>query len=316
MQRDLNDTLIFVKVVEAGSFTAAARALALPKTTVSRKLKDLEERLGVRLMNRTTRSLALTEAGTLYFEHSRRIAAELDEAENAVHQLEGSPRGWLRITAPYALSVALLAPIISDFRRRYPEVRVDVVLSNERLDLVANRIDVALRVGDLPDSTLVARRLATWPTYLYAAESYLAQHGEPLVPDDLRDHRTLALSKYRTQNGFAWPLRSAERPLQPVEVEIRPVVSGNDPEMLMMLLSAGEGLLLTTEPMVLCCPELRNVRRVLGAWRGPDIDLNAVFVGGRVLSPKVRVFVDVVAERMQRWGSEGCREKDGERIAS
>src|SRR5690606_28605322 len=112
MPRDLNETLIFVKVVEQGSLTAAARSLGLPKTTVSRKLKELENRLGARLLNRTTRRLGLTEAGAVYFEHSRRIASELDEAEQAVHHLEGTPRGWLRITAPYTLSVVTLAPIL------------------------------------------------------------------------------------------------------------------------------------------------------------------------------------------------------------
>lgn len=296
MSRDLNDTLIFVKVVEQGSLTAAARSLRLPKTTVSRKLQELEDRLGARLLSRTTRRLALTEAGTVYFEHCKRIAGELDEAENAVHQLEGSPRGWLRVTAPYTLSVTTLAPMLLDFRERYPEVRLDIVLSNDRLDLVANEIDVALRVGSLPDSTLVARRLATYSNEVYASEGYLARYGEPLVPEDLQHHHALVGPKYRRNQHYAWPLTDGERQ---EEFEVQPVMVVNEPFTALSLLAGNQGLMLTSDLMIKCCMQAANVRRVLAAWRGADMELNAVFLGGRALSPKVRVFVDFVAEQMQ-----------------
>src|SRR5512145_1001731 len=147
MTRDLNDTLIFAKVVEHGSFVSAARALRLPKTTVSRKVQELETRLGAQLLHRTTRKLGLTEAGNVYFEHSQRIARELDDAENAVGQLQGGPRGWLRITTPYSFGVTWIAPLLGEFYARYPEVRVEMMLSNERLDLIDKEIDVALRIG-------------------------------------------------------------------------------------------------------------------------------------------------------------------------
>ena len=163
MTRDLNDTLIFVKVVEHGSFISAARALRLPKTTVSRKVQDLETRLGAQLLHRTTRKLGLTEAGNVYFEHSQRIARELDEAESAVGQLQGGPRGWLRITAPYSIGITWIAPLLGEFHARHPEVRVEMVLTNESLDLIDKEIDVALRIGNLPDSNLVARRLGGVP---------------------------------------------------------------------------------------------------------------------------------------------------------
>lgn len=293
MQRDLNDTLIFVKVVEQGSFTAAARALGIPKTTVSRKLRELEDRLGARLLNRTTRRLALTEAGTVYYEHSRRIAGELDEAESAVHQLEGAPRGWLRVTAPYSLGTGMLGPVLHQFRERYPDVRVDIVLSNDFLDLVAEEIDVALRIGELPDSTLIARRLATWRTQVFASEGYLARFGEPLLPEDLKDHHALVIAKHRNNQGYKWPLSDGGRAQ---EFEVKPVAVANDPEMLLPLLAADQGLMLGSELMIRCCLQAANVRRVLGSWHGPDVTLNAVYVGGRVLSPKVRAFVDFVAE--------------------
>src|SRR5688572_19570563 len=160
MTRDLNDTLIFVKVVEQGSFTAAAKLLRLPKTTVSRKVQELEVRLNAQLLHRTTRKLGLTEAGNVYFEHSQRISRELDEAESAVGQLQGGPRGWLRFTAPYSTGITWIAPLLGEFHARYPEVRVEMLLSNEPLDLISKEIDVALRGGNLPDSNLAARRLS------------------------------------------------------------------------------------------------------------------------------------------------------------
>ena len=160
MARDLNDTLIFVKVAEHGSFVSAARSLRLPKTTVSRKVQELEMRLGAQLLHRTTRKLGLTEAGNIYFEHCQRIARELDEAESAVGQLQGGPRGWLRFTAPYSIGITWIAPLLGEFHARHPELRVEMVLTNESLDLIDKEIDVGLRIGNLPDSSLVARRLA------------------------------------------------------------------------------------------------------------------------------------------------------------
>src|SRR4030095_1194414 len=143
MARDLNDPLIFVRVVEHGSFISAARALQLPKTTVSRKVQELETRLGAQLLHRTTRKLGLTEAGNVYFEHSQRIARELDEAESAVGQLQGGPRGWLRITAPYSFAISRITPLFGEFQARYPEVRVGLLLTNGQLELIEQEIDVA-----------------------------------------------------------------------------------------------------------------------------------------------------------------------------
>lgn len=298
MQRDLSNTLIFVKVVEQGTFAAAARTLGLPNSTVSRKVKELEERLGARLLNRNTRRLALTEAGALYFEHSRRIAAELDMAESAVQQLEESPRGWLRVTAPYSLTVSLLSPILRDFRARYPEVRVELVLSNDRLDLVAHEIDVAIRPGSLPDSTLIARRLASFPTRVYAGKDYLARHGEPIAPEELEHHHALVVSKQRREENYSWRLKNGD-----VEREfpVNPVAVANDPEALLALLINGDGLMLTTSMEDHCLIMSETIRQVLPDWRGPNLDLNAVFVGGRMLSPKVRLFVDFAAEHLQLW---------------
>lgn len=296
MSRDLNDTLIFVKVVEHGSFISAAKTLRLPKTTVSRKVQELETRLGAQLLHRTTRKLGLTEAGNVYFEHSQRIARELDEAESAVGQLQGGPRGWLRITAPYSVGITWIAPLLGEFHARHPEVRVEMLLSNESIDLISKEIDVALRVGSLPDSNLAARRLSVFRTQVYASPLYLERHGEPLHPDDLQHHRALAMQKQRRTGGnYVWNLSDGKRGSDYV---IDPVLVANDPAALRGALLCGEGLMLTTDVTVKAFAELGHVRRVLAGWTGPELDFNAVFTRGSVPSPKVRAFVDFLVERL------------------
>ncbi|CAA9309234.1 MAG: Probable transcription regulator protein of MDR efflux pump cluster [uncultured Lysobacter sp.] len=295
MSRDLNDTLVFVKVVEHGSFISAARALRLPKTTVSRKVQDLETRLGAQLLHRTTRKLGLTEAGNIYFEHCQRISRELDEAESAVSQLQGGPRGWLRITAPYSIGITWIAPLLGDFHALHPEVRVEMVLTNEPLDLIDKEIDVALRIGHLADSNLVARRLGTFRSQVYASPNYIARHGEPLHPDDLQHHRGLTFSKHRRNGAYYWPLSDGERS---VDFRVDPVLVANDPGFLTGALICGEGLMLTSDVTVKAYVEQGLVQRVLAGWVGPEFHCNAVFPKGRVQSPKVRAFVDFLVERL------------------
>ncbi|HSD55344.1 MAG TPA: LysR family transcriptional regulator [Burkholderiales bacterium] len=302
MSRDLNDTLVFVKVVEHGSFISAARALRLPKTTVSRRIQDLETRLGAQLLHRTTRKLGLTEAGNVYFEHSQRIARELDNAEHAVNELQGGPRGWLRITTPYSMGVTWIAPLLNEYRAAHPEVRVDMVLSNESLDLIHREIDVALRVGNLPDSNLVARRLAVFRTQVYASPAYLARHGEPLRPEDLQHHRALVTEKYRntgnsfrTGNGFSWTLSDGQRA---AEYPIEPVMVANDPAALQPALLAGDGLMLAADLMIKPHAAHGLVQRVLAGWTGPSPEFNALFPRGHGKSPKVRSFVDFLVQRL------------------
>lgn len=297
MSRDLNDTLVFVKVVEHGSFIGAARALRLPKTTVSRKIHDLEARLGAQLMHRTTRKLGLTEAGNIYYEHSQHIARVLDEAASAVGQLQQGPRGWLRITAPYSFGVTWIAPLLGEFYLRYPEVRIEMELTNESLDLIDKEIDVALRVGELVDQSLVARRLVSFRTQVYATPIYVAQHGEPRHPDELQHHRTFAMNKYHGRNGsgYAWTLSNGTHK---ADYRIDPVLVTNDPAALRGALLSGEGLMLAADVMVKPDAAQGRVVRVLAGWEGPTVDMSAVFPRGQGKSPKVRAFVDFMVERL------------------
>jgi len=295
MARDLNDTLIFVKVVEHGSFIAAARALRLPKTSVSRKVQELEERLGAQLLHRTTRKLGLTEAGTIYFEHCQQIARQLDEAESAVGQLQGGPRGWLRMTAPYSIGITWIAPLLSEFYARHPELRVEMVLTQEPIDLIAKEVDVALRVGNLPDSNLGARRLAVFRTQVYASPDYIDRHGEPSHPSELLQHRTLAMRKWQTNGHYHWTLGAGDGY---TDFRVDPILVANDPAPLIGALLGGEGLMLASDVTIKPYAELGNVKRVLAGWIGPEIDFNAVFPKGRVPSPKVRAFIDFLVERL------------------
>ena len=295
MARDLNDTLIFVRVVEHGSFISAARALRLPKTTVSRRVQELETRLGAQLLHRTTRRLGLTEAGSIYFEHCRQIARSLDEAESAVSQLQGGPRGWLRFTAPYSVGITWIAPLLGEFHALHPEVRVEMLLSNESLDLIHKEIDVGLRIGTLPDSNLVARRLAVFRTQVYASPGYIARYGEPRHPDELQQHRALAMQKSRRNGDYAWTLSDGERT---ADYGVDPILVANDPGALTGALLCGEGLMLASDVTVKRYVEQGYVQRVLAGWTGPELDFNAVFPRGQVQSPKVRAFVDFLVERL------------------
>ncbi|MGR4069704.1 LysR substrate-binding domain-containing protein [Billgrantia sp. C5P2] len=298
MLQDLNDALIFAKVVEQGSFSAAAKQLRLGKTTVSRKVQDLERRLGARLLHRTTRNLSLTEAGAIYFDYCNRIVRDLSEAEKAVHHLEESPRGWLRVTAPFTMCTEFTSVLIRDFRQLHPQVRIELVLSNERLDLVANQIDVALRVGPLPDSSLVARPLARFRSFVYASETYLARHGEPRTPSDLASHAVLAKAMDQRGQRYVWQLRNSASQ-ETVEVEVDPVAIANDPFALRGMLEDGQGIMLANEFVVCLSAEATRPRRILEGWEGPEVEMNAVFPGGSLVSPKVRTFVDFVVESMR-----------------
>src|SRR5690606_26364722 len=275
MAFDLNDTLIFVKVVEQGSFTAAARALGLPKTTVSRKVQELEARLGAQLLNRTTRRLGLTEAGSVYYEHCQNIARELDEAESAVGQLQGGPRGWLRLSAPYSIGIAWITPLLGEFHARYPEVRLDMHLSNEPVDVIGGEIDMALRAGPLPDSSLVARRLATFRTQVFASPRYIERHGEPLHPDELRHHRVIAVRKHyhAHPSRITWPLSDGTRT---IEYPVDPLIVANDPSAVIGPVLCGEGLTLASDMGAKPYVEAGALRRVLAGWTGPEVALSAV----------------------------------------
>src|SRR5260370_4268952 len=177
----LNEMLVFARVVQAGSFTTAAAELGMPKSTVSRKVSELEERLKSRLLQRTTRKLSLTDVGRIYYDYCSRIVGEIEDAEHAVSSLQETPRGLLRVTAP--VNATFLGSIVSDYLRRYPEVQLDLFCTARAVDLVEERFDLGIRAGTLPDSTLIARSLCSAKWLLVATPAYLKKRGRPRSPN-------------------------------------------------------------------------------------------------------------------------------------
>jgi DNA-binding transcriptional LysR family regulator len=300
MTRDLNDTLAFIRVVEDGSFTAAARELRLPKTTISRRIRELEQRLGAQLLHRTTRRLSLTEAGSVYFQQCRQIPQTLADAEASVGQLQGHPRGTLRVTSSYSLMLSLVGPLLAEFRDRYPDVRIDLILSHRTLDLLEDQIDVALRMGTLVDSAMVTRRLAVLPNRIYASPAYLAEHGEPQHPLELRRHFALVTRVARRGAGYAWPMH---RDGVTESYEITPVIEADDPEVLKAPLFAGAGLMMATDMIMARHAAEGLVRPILPGWLGRCPELHALFPRGHVQPPKLRAFVDFMVQRLSGYGS-------------
>ena len=300
MTADLNDTLAFIKVIEGGSFTAAARDLRLPKTTVSRRIRELEQRLGAQLLHRTTRRLSLTEAGSVYFEQCRHVPQVLADAEASVGQLQGQPRGTLRVTSSYSLMLSLVGPLLAEFRTLCPEVHIDLILSHRTLDLVEEQIDVALRMGSLPDSAMVARRLAVLPNRVYASPAYLARHGEPAHPFELQRHFALVTRVARRGGGYAWPM-SKDGVTE--SYEVTPVIEADDPEVLKAPLFAGAGLMMATDMIMARHATEGLVRPILPGWVGRCPELNALFPRGHVQPPKLRAFVDFMVERLKTEGA-------------
>ncbi|HEY4371956.1 MAG TPA: LysR substrate-binding domain-containing protein [Burkholderiales bacterium] len=298
---NFNEISIFAAIVERGSFVSAATALGVPKATVSRKIDELEARLGARLLQRTTRKLSLTEAGQAYYEHCERILAEIGEAERAIGLFTGGPRGNLRVSAPFTLGSRFLGRLMPEFARRYPDVRVTLLLSNSFVDLVEDNFDLALRAGQLADSSYASRTLTHLHARLVASPAYIAEKGLPRSWEDLAEHHCLALVPRDERNArFAWRLQETGDARKPVVVEapITPLMACNDPEPLAQAAIGGEGIaflsgLFIKEPL-----SSGALVSVLPQWVGVGLPLSAVYPSRRGLSPKVRVFIDFISEHL------------------
>ncbi|MBA3325242.1 MAG: LysR family transcriptional regulator [Rhodobacteraceae bacterium] len=297
MLRDFSDTVAFVKVVQEGSFTAAALVLMVPKNRISRKVQELEHRLSAQLLNRTTRSLKLTEAGTAYFQHCEALVRNLEDAENAVADLQQHPRGWLRITAPHWVGMRILMPVLCEFRRSHPTIYPQLFLGHEVVDLLAHDINIAFRTwyGSMPSSTLVARRLGALPMGIYAAPSYLQRAGAPQHPSDLAQHACLVTKLYYDRPVLEWSLSNGG---DRIPFSIRAVAVANDSEGLHGLLLAGEGLQLTHHRRVKVDVAAGRLVRVLPDWVGPEPTLYALRPSGRVQPPKVKALLDFLIPRL------------------
>ncbi len=293
---NLTDIAVFVRVVERGSFTRAADELELSRAVVSKYLSRLEERLGARLLHRTTRRLSLTEAGAALFEASRGALERIVEAEDAVAKFQKEPRGRLKVSAPMGFGIMYLGAAAADFLRAHPGVTLDLTLDDRFVNLVEEGADVAIRIGRLTDSSLVARRIATTQPIILASAAYLEANGVPESPGDLAAHNCLLYAYLATAN--VWRFNAPDGREIPVAVTGGARV--NNGMVICEMAAAGLGVVMA--PTFYAAQYLRSgrLKRVLERYRLPELGIHAVYPARSQVPPKVRTFVDFLAARFGR----------------
>lgn len=286
------DMQAFNAVVETGSFTAAADRLNADKSAISRRVSALEERLGVQLLRRTTRTLNVTETGQSFYEHSARVLADLDEAESAVAQKHGELRGRLKVSLPLSFGLRHMCKPISEFNKRHPEVRFDLDVNDRLADLIQDDIDVAVRIGRLADSSLIARRLFQSRVIVTASPDYLARYGTPASPEALSEHRCLVYSNLPDADRWMWHDENGKERRSKINV----VMSANNGDLLSQ--ASVDGLGLVIQPTFIAHRFVRSgaLVPVLTDVRWPDVTAHAVYPQARHLSYRVRAFIDFLAD--------------------
>ena len=288
--------LAFVAVAEHGSFRGASRVLAIPKSTLSQRVAALEAHLGAQLLVRTTRSVQLTDVGASYHREVAPAIESLRAAESTVAMLQAKPTGRLRMTAPYELGQYLLPDILAEYGQRYPDVVLDVQLADRLVNIVEEGFDLAIRVGPLADSGLVARRLGSPKSHgVYASRAYLKRHGTPKTPADLATHRCLVMSGGQTPT--TWTFHATRARGATSHVQIRPILAVNSFDVLARLGREGLGIVAIPERLVLNGPE-ELLRRLLPAYQLPVRQSFAVYPTARNVSPALRALVDILVERL------------------
>ena len=282
----------FVKVVETGSFAEAGRQLRLSRSAISKYVAELERSLGVQLLNRTTRHASPNENGQMYFERALAVLSELDAADQAVAQAQATPSGLLRINAPMSFGTLRLGPVVGEFMERYPDVKLHLVLSDDLLDPVQDGFDVTLRIAELESSSLIARKIMPIDRAVCASPDYLARHGTPVHPRDLRDHASLTYGFLLT--GNQWKLTGADG-----DHWIQPPWSlcVNNAEVLRDAAIRGRGVALIPTFIAGEALDRGTLRAVLQDYRTPPLALYAIYPPTRHLSVKVRLFIDFLVER-------------------
>ncbi len=288
----LTDLKAFARIAELGSVSAAARSLRSPKSSVSRSLARLEASVGASLIERSTRSLRLTDAGLLLHRHARRILDDVGEAENALGGLVGVPRGDLRVSVPFTFAAGPLALMLPGFMKRYPEVRVVLSIDNRPVDLLVDEIDLAIRIGRLPDSELIARRLARFELWPCATPAYLAARGVPAAVDDLRHHTLIAHVDRRGPQRFRTPTGEVR------EVELEPASVVPEPAVVKTMLLAGAGIGWLPDFHAADALASGSLVRVLADHPADSVEAHALYPSHRSLSAKVRVFIDALVAHL------------------
>ncbi|MGO4700459.1 LysR substrate-binding domain-containing protein [Dyella sp. 2RAB6] len=294
--QDLNDLYFFASVVEHGGFSAAGRALGIPKSRLSKRIAQLEERLGVRLLQRTTRRFVVTEVGERFYSHCRAVLEEARAAQDAVDELRTEPRGVVRVSCPNSLAQTIVAHVLPDFLAQHPKVQVRLQATNRRVDLIGEGVDVAIRVRSKldTDATLVMRTFGQSRVLIVASPKLLEQTGRPKLPADLAAIPALAMNEH--EGAHSWELLGADN--ERVVVDIQPRLICGDFSVL--LESARRGIGVTLLPEFVCAPAITNgdLEVLLPDWSVPEGTMHFVYPTRRGLLPGVRAFVDFLAERL------------------
>ncbi len=283
----------FVRVAELKSFSAAAARLNTSKSVVSRHVAALEAQLGLRLFHRTTRALTLTEAGLGYFERVSQILLDLQDADQAVSHLQAVPRGRLKVSAPMSFGFLHLAPALADFLAQYPELDVDVTMSDRFVDLVEEGFDLAVRIGALADSSLIAKRIAPIRRVVCASPRYLGAHGTPKVPQDLRNHQCLCNSNLPSANEWRFTMLDGK----PVTIPVKGRLTLNNGDALRVAALNHMGVVDLPTFIVGADLQAGTLVSVLEDYASSTLALHAVYPHARHLSPKVRAFIDFLSSR-------------------
>lgn len=303
---NLNDMLVFAEVVDRGAFTAAAEAIGLPKSNISRKITRLEKVLGVQLLERTTRKLALTEIGRRYYEHCVRIREEIEAANTSLELMAGTPRGILRVCASVSVGQHLIAPLLTGFACEFTEISLDLRLTNRRVDLLDEGYDVAIRVGDSPDSNLVAKYLCSPELHIYAAPSYLEMSNKLAANiENLKNHRCLFMNA--VSHKPQWHL---QRGNESISILLVPAFSCDDFSVLRQLATDGLGIALL--PDYMCKEQLLDgsLVRVCDTWTGAKVDLYTIVPSRKGVTPKIRVFLDYISDACKKTEAYAAAGKD------
>jgi DNA-binding transcriptional LysR family regulator len=281
-----------IAVVETGSFTIASERLMISKALVSKYVGEVEEKLGVRLFNRTTRRLALTEAGKTYYDRALPLLEEYEELLDSVTGDQSTPKGKLKISVPVTFGEMQLSPVINKFITTYPDIQVNIQLTDRRIDMLEEGVDVVIRIGGVDDSNMVARQINTYPLVLCASPAYLKQHGYPNIPNDITRHACIIDSNFRI--GKQWPLVSPNGTVETIEVTSK--IAANSPRAVMEIAKSGGGIALIPRFIVAETIAQGLLVEVLPSYSTLEFGLFAIFPHRRYLSKKIRCFIDFLID--------------------
>lgn len=291
---ELSNLALFVRVVDDGSFSAAARFLGMLPSSVSRQISQLENELGVRLFHRTTRRQHLTEAGEVYLQHAQSIVADIDSAKRAVSQLAETPSGCLNIAIEADFANTFIVPLLPDFMIRYPEIHIQFLMNTRIVDLIGSGVDIAIRIGELDDSSLYARKMGTSRSLICASPTYIERYGIPSRPEDLSNHNCLSFRSQSRKKFWEFQIEGKIK-----EININGSINGNNLMLLRNSALAGLGIINIPVWMVEndinsggLVPLLENF-----SMNPNSIPIHAVFAHNRHMAPKIRAFIDYLVEK-------------------